>query len=48
MQDVIVAALSERAAAAGTPYPAGDPTLRAITAAALDKAMAAVAPQTRP
>ena len=70
MQDVIVAALSERAAAAGTPCPAGDPTLRAITAAAfgclvaaqqawlesgasgtfaaaLDTAMAAVAPQAR-
>ncbi|MER6358498.1 hypothetical protein ABT186_43655 [Streptomyces sp. NPDC001634] len=70
MQYVIVAALSERAAAAGTPHPAEDPTLRAVTAAAfgclnagqqawrksgtsgtfaaaLDTAMAAVAPQAR-
>lgn len=71
MQEAIVAALSERAATAHMPYSAGDPTLRAITAAAfgclvaaqqawldsgssgtfaaaLDTAMAAVAPQTLP
>ncbi|WP_432135255.1 MULTISPECIES: TetR/AcrR family transcriptional regulator [unclassified Streptomyces] len=70
MQEVVVDELSRRAAEAGTPCPAADPTLRAITAAAfgclvaaqrawlesgsggtfadaLDRAMAAVAPQVR-
>ncbi|MET7654523.1 TetR/AcrR family transcriptional regulator [Streptomyces sp. NPDC005486] len=41
MQEVVVAALSERAAEAGTPCPAGDPTLRAITAAAFGCLVAA-------
>ncbi|MDX5565927.1 TetR/AcrR family transcriptional regulator [Streptomyces sp. ID05-04B] len=41
MQEVVVAALSERAAETGIPCPAGDPTLRAITAAAFGCLVAA-------
>lgn len=41
MQEVVVAALSERAEAAGTPCPPEDPTLRAITAAAFGCLVAA-------
>lgn len=41
MQEVVVTALSERAAESGTPSPAGDPALRAITAAAFGCLVAA-------
>ncbi|GAQ51340.1 TetR/AcrR family transcriptional regulator [Streptomyces acidiscabies] len=41
MQEVVVTALSERAAEAGTPCPAGDSALRAITAAAFGCLVAA-------